>query len=302
MIDRQRGKGNVFLIGSALATLLVLVELVLHFYGKSICELQGCKVVAHQLRFGDYSLLIMGLLFFATLTILSVGSGSRRQGWAEGLINPLLIIALASEGYFVGYQVFAVHTLCVFCLVIFGCIVTLGVLRLLAGERALWVGFGCWLAVFSMFYLVLPATTTVTLPTQEPLILFYSKECKHCAEIRKELAEKKITVVHLEIGGYAGYLKSMGIENVPTLLVNERYHKEFLTGTEEIRRYLARREQGNQNAIGSSEVVPPSPEAPAELFNPAAAFPQPGLLPQPALPAVSTPSDDGMCKQETPCN
>jgi hypothetical protein len=69
--------------------------------------------------------------------------------------------------------------------------------------------------------------------------LFYSKDCKHCSEIMKDLEEKKVTVTHLTVAEYAGFLKNMGIEHVPTLMVNDPYQKIFLTGKDAIRQYLS---------------------------------------------------------------
>lgn len=303
MIESKDGWGRAFGVGSGLATLFVFAELLLHSFGKSICELQGCKVVAHQLRYGDYSLLLLGLAFFATLTVLAFLARARGKSWAAALLDPLLLIALATEGYFVGYQVFAVQALCVFCLLVFAWIVLLALLRLGAGARLIWVGFACWLAVFAMFHLVLPASAKVSLPREERLILFYGKDCKHCTALRQELAEKKIAVRELEIGAYANYLKSMGIENVPTLLVNEPYHKEFLTGSEEIGRYLARRETAADTAAAGAATSPSA--APIDLFNQAGSYdPDRPFAPASRLPQpVSTSApDDGMCKQETPCD
>jgi hypothetical protein len=281
--------------------LFVLAEIIMQSFGKSICQTEGCKVVAQHARYGDLSILLIGIVTFFLLSLLAFLSLYGKRKGLDPLINLILIVSLACEGFFTGYQAFAVHVPCVFCLIIFGIMVALGLLRLLAGETSMIAGFVSLAAVFSLFYLVLPATATVVLPDQDRLILFYSKECKHCAEIMKEFEENKMPVKHVEVNEYVSYLKSMGIEHVPTLYVNSLYQKIFITGNDAIRRYLftcseaAKTTETAKPKANSGDTKKPGktdePGMTEDIFNPQ------GLFTQPDIPA----SDSGMCKEDEVC-
>ncbi len=300
MQKQKQAYSTVFLIVSSLASLFVLTEIVMNSFGKSICVTEGCKMTAQSARFGDISIYFMGLATFLLLAGLSFLSRSGRKPGIERVINLILVVALAGEGFFMGYLAFRIHTLCVFCVTIFGFMVILGTLRLLSGEKDLIAGFATLAVVFIVQYLVLPAGIPVHLPPHERLILFYSKDCKHCAEVIRELDEKKITVAHVPVNEYVMLLKNMGIENVPTLMVNDPYQKIFLTGKEAIDRYLlactASTASGNrarQKARVRQKTAPVSSGSGAavDIFN------QPGFLSAPTPSAA----DNGMCKEDEIC-
>jgi len=282
----------LFVIVSGLGSLYLLAESVLQAFGKSICATEGCKVVAQYTRFGDLSMALLGLGMLTLLALFAYrglkGESPARDRW----INFLLVASLAGEGFFVGEQLFRLHALCVFCMSVFGIYVALGVLRLLAGHREMLAGFGALAAVLSLFYLVLP-TGGMALPTDAALVLFYSPDCKHCSEVRKELEELKIDAAHVLVKEHAATLKNLGITEVPTLFVNGRYERSFLTGTDAIRRYLATCRPASKAAASSAPSVKPAaapglPSSIAPLGGPAALF--------------NPPPDDGLCKEDTKCD
>lgn len=300
MLDRKQSFNKIFLAVSSLATIFVLAEIIMQFFGKSICQTEGCKVVAQHVRYGDLSILFIGIVTFSLLAILSYLHLYLNKEGLDPLINLILIVSLACEGFFSGYQAFSIHIPCVLCLIILGIMVTLGILRLLAGETGLIAGFVSLIAVFSMFYLVLPATSSVSLPADDRFILFYAKDCRHCAEVMKALDEKKIVVKHVEVGEYSAYLKSMGIDTVPTLMVNAPYQKLFITGKDSILNYLiactaspeVKEKSGRKTKSGAKAAIPAQGTGSAiDIFN------QPSLLTLPSLSAT----DDGMCKQDEVC-
>ncbi len=301
--DMQKNRqtaNTVFLIVTSLAALFVLVELILKSFGKSICAYEGCKMTAQYARFGDGTIFSVGLAAFLSLVVLTVASRQLGKPSLERLINLVLVVALASEGFFMGYLAFRIHTVCVICVSIFGFIVLLGIIRLLSGEADLIAGFGALGAVFFMQYLVLPAGIPVDLPANERLILFYSKDCRHCAELIKGLDEKKISVARLLVSEYAGFLENMGIDSVPTLMVNEKYQKVFLTGKEAIDRYLAACTVQKKSADkpGQKPKAKATAEAPVQGTGTSIdMFSQPGLL----LSAPSPSADEGLCKEDEIC-
>jgi uncharacterized membrane protein len=300
MLERKKAARIAFLTVAALATVFVLTEIIMQYFGRSICFSEGCKLTAQYARFGDISILLTGFAVFFSLTAFAYLNRKAGRPGIERLINLILIVALAGEGFFMGYLAFRIHTICIFCVIVFGFMVTLGVLRTLSGEHDVLAGFAALAAVFAMHYVILPAGVTVNLPAKDRLLLFYSKDCRHCAEIIRELEEKKISVAHLPVSQYGQYLKSVGIDSIPTLMVNDPNEKVFLTGENAIRRYLsACRDTGKPAAkTGQKAKARRKASAPArgngatvDFFN------QPSLLISPDQPAA----DDGLCKEDQIC-
>jgi uncharacterized membrane protein len=301
MQKRKRTYETIFLILSVLASLFVITELVLKPFGKSICVTEGCKMTAQSARFGDVSIFLVGLAAFLSLAVLTFLNRRTRKPVIERLINLILVVALAGEGFFMGYLAFRIHILCLFCVTIFCFMVALGVTRLLSGEKDIIAGFAVLAATFLIQYLVLPAGVPINLPADGRLILFYSKDCKHCTEVIQELDEKKISVIHLPVKEYVGFLKNMGIENVPTLMVNDPYQKIFLTGKDTIIRYLLACTASP--AAGGKEKKKTSTPKKAKKSSLPAAGPQIDIFSQPDLLTAPAPSgaDEGMCREDEIC-
>jgi hypothetical protein len=289
---------RIFLGVSIAATVFVIVEFVMQSLGASICVTEGCAIVARHTRFGDRSILLIGLATFAALTVLS---GIRRlaaDARSGRLINLILIVSLACEGFFTGYQAFHVATACLFCLIIFGFMVLLSAVRLLAGETDLIAGFAAFSAVFSLLYLVLPAGGGADFPKDERLVLFYSPDCRHCAEVKGAIESQGISARLQLVAPYASFLKGLGIEHVPTLYVNMPSQKAFLTGKDTILNYLLCERKGMEKRrspapqkkdAGSSRAG--GPKEPVQPLLP--------LLPpdQPFPPLT----DEGACKENAEC-
>ena len=290
----------IFLIVSVLATIFVLTEIILQAFGKSICYAEGCKMTAQAARFGDISIFLIGFGIFFSIAGLSILNRKLRKPEIERFINLILTVALAGEGFFMGYLAFRIHVVCLFCVSVFLFMVTLGICRMLSGETDVLAGFGALGAVFIIQYLVLPAGVPIHLPPNERLILFYSKDCKHCAEVIKELDEKKIQVARLEVTEYAAFLKNMGIENIPTLMVNEPYQKIFLTGQDSIDRYLlacSNQKAAEVKITGKTKAQLRTKPAATDAGTTLDIISLPGLLTAPSLSAA----DDGMCREEEVC-
>jgi glutaredoxin len=151
-----------------------------------------------------------------------------------------------------------------------------------------------------MLYLVLPAGVPLDLPASDRFILFFSKECKHCAEVIRTLDEKKIVVKHLDVVEYSSFLKNMGIDTVPTLMVNAPTQKLFITGKDAILRYLLSCSSTPETVVNDtrktkkgSSIGGPAPGAgtAGDIF----------ILPPMLMPPGGPAADDGMCKQDEVC-
>jgi len=289
----------IFLTVSIIALLFVLTELVLKYFGMSICAAEGCKMTAQSARFGDVSIFLIGFATFLSIMSLTLLNRRLQKPAIERLINLILVVALAGEGFFMGYLAFRIFTLCLFCVTIFSFMVTLGLTRLLSGEKDLIAGFAALFAIFIIQYLVLPAGVHVNLPANERLILFYSKDCKHCAEVMQEFDDKKISTAHLPVQEYVGFLKNIGIETVPTLMINDPNQKIFLTGTDAINRYLLactapkalKTKAVKKKAPKKDKLDAPNAGSTIDIFR------QPDLLSAPAASAA----EEGMCRQDEIC-
>lgn len=235
---KGRRYSYVFLAAALLGTVYLAVEIILKNLGsEGICRTEGCKIVAQQARFGELSILLIGFITLATLSGLTLFNLRRKRPAIDKFINFILIASLAAEGFFVGYQAFRVQTACLFCLITFGFFIVLSGIRLLSGEREILAGLMAFTGVFVLFWLILPSGATLSLP-QDQMVLFFSKDCKYCQAVIKEIDCSKLKIRRLPVSEYSGTLKVLGIEHIPTLLVNEGTQKLFLTGKKAIDNYL----------------------------------------------------------------
>ncbi len=233
---------RLFLFFAIIGLLFVTAEFIVQFFGFSICQTEGCELVAKQVRFGEWIILLIGSITFLTLLVSHIKfKKNKKILW--GQINLFtLIIALACEGFFTGYQAFRLFAPCYFCLIVFLLIVILGILKFLEGEKIVLAGFGAMAGVFLLLYLILPVNAADKVP-DKPLILFYSNNCKHCREIMEELKFKKIDIPHVLVDDYSNFLKNVGIKYVPVLFINLPWEKRFIVGASQIREHLIKEDK-----------------------------------------------------------
>ncbi|OGP49918.1 MAG: hypothetical protein A2Y79_02965 [Deltaproteobacteria bacterium RBG_13_43_22] len=288
-----------FFIVSLLGAIYLLVEAGLQVFGRSLCVSGGCGLVAQLARFGDLSIILIGFIALAFLTLLSGLNRKRQSGLLDSAVNLTLIAALAAEGFFVGFQVFWLTEVCLLCLSVFGIFVSLGLLRLLAGWKEAAAGFAAFAAVLCLVGFVLPPRGTA-LPSDKKMILFYSTECRYCAEIKEEIDKNKLEITPVLVKKYTATLRSLGVDSVPTLFVNGRNEKLLLTGKEAIHRYL----DASQSSGKSTPSVPvaPVPKKDSTLKTGSSG----SVLPSASLfapnPIFNPPQDEGACKQEEKCD
>ena len=288
-----------FFILSVLGAFYLLVEAGLQVFGRSVCVSEGCGLVAQLTRFGDLSIVLIGLIVLAFLALLSGLNLRRTSGLIDTAINLALIAALAAEGFFIGYQIFWLPEVCLLCLSVFGVFFILGILRLLSGYQGVAVGFVAFAGVLCFVGLVLPPRGTA-LPSDKKMVLFYSEECKHCLEIKEEIVKNKLDIRQVLVREYTATLRNLGIDSVPTLLVNGRSEKLILIGKEAIHRYLAAcqslekptptlsvapstKKKSITKSVAPGSLLPLSPLGPPNsIFNPSA--------------------DEGVCKENQKCD
>lgn len=306
MKQRQKIFGSGFFLITILGTLFLLVELIFQSFGRSICHTEGCRVISRHARFGDISIILIGLSTFVFLALLSFLTLYRNRVELERYINLILVVSLAAEGFFAGYQAFSIHAPCLICLITLGFFLTLGMLRFFYGEKDILAGFLSFAGVFALFYMILPAESAVNVPQGE-LILFYSKGCKYCAEISKEMEAHNIRVNEVPVAEYTDFLKKMEIEYVPTLYVNKQTRKIFLTGKQAIDQYLFNKSRhllskikyppSKKTRLGTETQNKTKPESEAQLNTPDQLLNTPTQSANTPNPLI----DPGMCIEDKKC-
>ncbi len=297
-MKERHGSGKIFFIFSLLGSLYLLLEAGLHLFGRSVCVSDGCGLAARTTRFGDLTAILIGFFGLSLLALLSGLNLRRPTKILDSAINLILIAALATEGFFVGYQIFWLPEVCLFCLTVFGIFLFLGILRILAGWKEMVLGFAAFAVVLCFVGLILPPPGTA-LPSDKKMILFYSEDCRHCIEIKEEIAKNKLDITPMLVKEYTAALKNMGVESVPTLFVNARYEKLILTGKEAIRRYLATCQSSKNSSPAVSGPSPSKKESPLKSGNSGS-----GSLSLPlgeTNPIFNPSNDEGICKENQKC-
>jgi len=298
-LNVKRVSETLFFIINLLGALYLLLEAGLQVFGRSTCVTEGCGLVAQLTRFGDLLIILIGFFALAFLALLSGWNLRRQSGQLDLVINLVLIAALAAEGFFIGYQIFWLPEVCLLCLSVFGIFVFLGLLRFLAGWKEVAAGFAAFAVVLCFVGFVLPPRGTA-LPSDKKMVLFYSEECRHCSEIMEEIAKNKLDIHPVLVREYTATLRNLGIDSVPTLLVNGRYEKLILTGKEAIRRYLAVC-QSSEKSIPSVSVSPASKKESSSKSGGSGSLSP--LSPLGAPNPIFNPStDEGVCKENQKCD
>lgn len=307
---------------SLLGVIFLLVEITLQSMGRSVCVSEGCRIVSQHTRFGDISILLLGLLTFVSLAAFSILEVSRDNPAYGRMVDFILVVSLAGEGFLAGYQAFRIGQPCISCLAVLALFVVLGVVRGLGGRKEVAAGFASMVAVFGFFYLILPAGGGPPLPEGYRYVLFSRDGCPHCVTVAKALDDSRIPYVKVPVKEYTSLLRPIGVRHVPTLAVNDPYEKLFLTGERAIGKYIADRVREGSAAgadPGRSNAAAPKPRAATAVDRPPRtvkravrpATPRPGpekkAAPGPADnsflgPLISPPDEEGLCGKDENCD
>lgn len=285
MSPRQR---TALLILGLLATLTILAQiLTILITGKSFCPSDGCEVVHELTRVSQIYINLVGIIYFQLLFWLTVSS---RQGHIHrqyylfdpynrpqtafcSLLQFLLLMGMVAEGILVGFQLFVVKTVCLYCFIIFGFIVlmnvTLGMRQLI---RACMI-VGIQLLVFASLNfntstlnlneLSLDKGTYTIKNCEKPkhrMYLVFSENCPHCQAVLKELSNCSLCEFHFNpvtrltktqeifndlptIQSYnpevnKAILKMLGIYTIPILISETASGLELVKGQENIINYV----------------------------------------------------------------
>jgi len=284
MSPRQR---TALLILGLLATLIILAQIfTILTTGKSFCPNDGCEVVHDLTRVSQTYINLAGIIYFQLLFWLTVGSRqghkhrhylfdayNRPQTASCSLLQFLLFMGMVAEGILVGFQLFVVKTICLYCLIIFGFIVLMNtVLGIRQLSKAVII-LGLQLAVFASLNfdtsslkldeLSLNKGTYAVKSCEKPrhrMYLIFSENCSHCQAVLKELANCSLCEFHFNpvtrltkaqelfkdlpaINDYnpevnKAMLKMLGIYTIPILLSETSSGLELVKGQENIVNYV----------------------------------------------------------------
>lgn len=217
--------------------LFVSIELFFNLSGKSLCQTEGCRIVESFVKGGEFVLLLSGVALFGLLLILSL----KRK--AEYFHSIILLIALSTEGYLLGFQSFIIQEFCFFCLVVFFILFISALLRLINGRKEIALAFISFVSVFFI-------TSIVNLQINEfpssQYVLIYSENCPACKEIIQDFKQMSIPVEIIEAKKVSSVLKTLNINSVPVLLYNEGNEKRFIIGAKNIKEYFFEKVNPNQ--------------------------------------------------------
>jgi len=229
---------RLFNITAVAGFLLTTIELILKFSRSSLCNSRGCLLAESSLIIPDKFLISLGIITFLTLFFLSILN-------KESLIDALLVVIFSLEGVLVGYQLFRLKNICYFCISVFSIFVVLALLRVLQKRWFVLTGFLSFLSVL-LLLAVLKPTVSSTLPNSNT-VLIYKTSCPHCERVEKFLKLKGLKIKEVDVTKCTGFLKSLGIEAVPALVIRGRGKIEVLIGDNNIINYFSNPEPKEEN-------------------------------------------------------
>ncbi|NLX19197.1 MAG: hypothetical protein GXY53_07965 [Desulfobulbus sp.] len=216
--------------------------------GASFCPSDGCEIVEMLIRVSPLVVNIAGFFYFQIIYWgLRAAKGDSRR--LSTVVHVLLLAGLAMEAVLVSFQYLITQAFCLYCLIIFGCIV---VLNCLLGVRHMLSGilvFGA--AALSFASLDFHQAIAGKRPFVDGVFasrsgvkkypehyLFYSSTCSHCEKVLSFLKKNARMTVHFnpidlvttldlpDVTFNTGYnqtlnkalLTSLGIDEIPVLM------------------------------------------------------------------------------------
>jgi uncharacterized membrane protein len=240
--------------------------------GSSICPDAGCKTVESLTAISPLYLNVLGFIFFQVVFWLLYFLRSRTD-FNRHLMGLLLLSGLAFDSALLGYQLFAAHSLCSYCLLIWLFVMSLNILY---GGRQTVAGFAISSAVIISFSVMVlfPAGAgsngyslkhaayglkSCASPTKE-IYLIFSSDCPHCQKVIDTLNNcnscdlylnpiSPISVLNLDgLELNKGFsprinrhiLSVLGIDRIPVLVVKDEESYRFIRGENRILNFIRR--------------------------------------------------------------
>ncbi len=232
---------------SLMGITLTLSEIIMKMLHSKLCSTKGCLLISQSVKYSDNIIVIIGLIVFVAIFFLSISKMHR----SSFFINQLLIVSLSAEGVFVGYQLFRIKHLCLFCISVFGIFVIISIIRLIQKELSVATGFVSFFIILSLFYILKPAGIPVP-NLNKPLVLIYKTSCPHCEKVIREAKKNKINICTIKADNCFNMLKSLNINEVPLLIVSKKNEKKIIIGEQKILQYLLSNKTTKKNNLYNS--------------------------------------------------
>ncbi len=283
-----------------LGSIITLVQIVLLVNEKDgICLNDGCEVVDSLTTVPPILFSVGGFLFFQTIFWGIWFAGKNRNDLR--FVNIVLLAALAAEGVLLSFQHVVAQTFCSYCLIILALVVLLNVL---AGARHFISGTAIFAAIFLSFTVLQFSGSSLSLERldsgtfavlegseTEKHYLFFSSTCNYCEEVISSIEDDTCTIRFNPIdeidefalddaerpGNYdpavnRAVLQSLGLNQIPVLLVSRDSGFQVINGSAPIREYLdehcrapqeeqAVNESSDFSQSSSFDYLPPQDEA-----------------------------------------
>jgi uncharacterized membrane protein len=238
--------------------------------GSSLCPDAGCKVVESLTLISPLYLNILGFIFFQVVFWLLYHLKSTSR-YDSNLIGLVLLLGLTFDSALLGFQIFVVHSLCSYCLLI---LLFLIILNILYGIRQTATGFGILSAVLLSFSIMalLPmgagskmyslkkasyGLKSCASPTKE-IYLMFSSDCPHCQKVIESLNNcnscdlylnpidniSSLNITGLELNkSFSPEINRiifavLGIDSIPVLVVKDEESYRFVRGEKKILNFI----------------------------------------------------------------
>jgi len=257
----------IALSASILTAFQVVINLIT---GSSLCPDAGCKVVESLTVISPLYLNILGFIFFQVVFWLLYHLKST-SGYPSDLIGLVLLSGLTFDSALLGFQIYVVHSLCSYCLLILFLVI---ILNILCGIRQTAAGFAILSAVVLSFSIMalFPmgaeskmyslknaayGLKSCASPTKE-IYLIFSSDCPHCQKVIETLNNCNSCDLYLnpidnisslnltgletnksfspEINRHI--LAVLGIDRIPVLVVKDAQSYRFVSGAERILSFI----------------------------------------------------------------
>jgi len=240
----------------ACGCLVTAAAMGLSLSGSSLCSSGGCKIVEDYLSVDPIFMYALGFLFFCLLFVAEHKEKLRQYG------PPLLMFALAVEGYLVGFQLFVIHAVCFLCVTVALIVVTIGLLKLFGeSRRPIINGFLLLMLTCSLVgFINIPSAP---IPSGGHDVLIYSKECPHCEEVIRFSKKSGIQLTLYEVNKVRNMMVWLGIDAVPVLICNDATDKKIYIGSTKIEKVLAAKY--GHHAYEVLKPIASPPKAPPQL-------------------------------------
>lgn len=174
--------------------------------GTGICSTQACAIVGDYVRISEFSLVLLGLIFFTALWVNYVFALKYASKWLWTGMSILILGALAFDGGLLGFQYFSIKEHCQLCFGVGGALLLVLALFSLVRKRlavlllglAIWIGGGMAGAVINIPERapLLEHISGITVQDSEDspwprFYYFFSLHCPHCTDILTKLAEQE---------------------------------------------------------------------------------------------------------------